>query len=575
MKFGKQLRLKAIASFAAFYVDYDHLKFLIEKRPADDCESDDSVGGPPSHARAERRAAHAAAPSTAEAALVALGTFSAAVTDEVRKAGGFFSEHLSVARARVDAATAAVAAALARGVGGDAPATASGSVNAGGTLDADVAGAHAAVLSASDLIDDLRSFALLNVAAIEKAAKKFDKRWGAAAGGAAAGVAALDAGALALGVTQLATLAECCAALTQSLPPANAPTPRRDETAPATAGGNDGAPASDVDAPLVKSFDIYALPVNAVSYLRLRLAKGPLDEPIAIPIMIARGAHAGPVLGITSTLHGNELAGVPVIHRIFAELDTSKLCGTIIGAPVLNPPGFLRYTRGYADGADLNRIMPGKKGGSASQSFAFALVTRLIKHFDFLLDLHTASFGRVNSLYVRADMNEPRAHRLAVLQSPQIVVHNTGPDGSLRGACASMGKPAITIEIGNPQVIDPALTDKAVVGIRNTLAHLKMLPFALALDETTPVVCSRSFWMFSKSGGVLTVRPPVAAWVKRGEVIAVVHNIWGALIDSVVSPVDGVIVGKSTNPVCQTGDRVVHLGVVEDSYAVGKVDDGH
>jgi hypothetical protein len=92
-------------------------------------------------------------------------------------------------------------------------------------------------------------------------------------------------------------------------------------------------------------------------------------------------------------------------------------------------------------------------------------------------------------------MNEARAHRLAVLQSPQIIVHNTGPDGSLRGACASMGKPAITIEIGDPQVINPALTEKALVGIRNTLAHLKMLPLPLALDETTPVVCSRSFWM--------------------------------------------------------------------------------
>jgi hypothetical protein len=50
--------------------------------------------------------------------------------------------------------------------------------------------------------------------------------------------------------------------------------------------------------------------------------------------------------------------------------------------------------------------------------------------------------------------------------------------------------------------------------------------------------------------------------------------VWGALIDAIPAPVDGVVVGKSTNPVCQSGDRIIHLGVVEDTF--GKcADDGH
>jgi hypothetical protein len=68
----------------------------------------------------------------------------------------------------------------------------------------------------------------------------------------------------------------------------------------------------------------------------------------------------------------------------------------------------------------------------------------------------SASFGRVNSLYVRADMTDARTNRLARLQNPQIIVHNTGPDGSLRGAAMALGKPAVTIEIGNPQVLPVA-----------------------------------------------------------------------------------------------------------------------
>jgi predicted deacylase len=89
-----------------------------------------------------------------------------------------------------------------------------------------------------------------------------------------------------------------------------------------------------------------------------------------------------------------------------------------------------------------------------------------------VVDLHTASFGRVNSFYVRADMNDPMTRRMAFLQHPQIIVQcvsalscrketaplsyfvpttsNTGPDGSLRGAAAQLGINAITVEIGNP-----------------------------------------------------------------------------------------------------------------------------
>jgi hypothetical protein len=33
-----------------------------------------------------------------------------------------------------------------------------------------------------------------------------------------------------------------------------------------------------------------------------------------IPVMVARGAVPGHVIGITAALHGNELNGIPLIH---------------------------------------------------------------------------------------------------------------------------------------------------------------------------------------------------------------------------------------------------------------------
>jgi predicted deacylase len=197
-------------------------------------------------------------------------------------------------------------------------------------------------------------------------------------------------------------------------------------------------------------------------------------------------------------------------------------------------------------------------------------------------------------LYVRADMNDPVASRLAKLQAPQVIVHNTGPDGSLRGAAVALGKPSVTVEIGNPQVLQAGYVDKALAGVLATMGHLKMTPpppaahgggggsgsggdAAAPLPSPTsppPVVCARSFWLFTETGGLLYVFPAVATWVRRGDVVAEIHSVYGALVDRIVAPQDAVVVGKSTNPVAESGDRILHLGVVEPAFPA-KAEDGH
>lgn len=67
--------------------------------------------------------------------------------------------------------------------------------------------------------------------------------------------------------------------------------------------------------------------------------------------------------------------------------------------------------------------------------------------------MHTASFGRINSYYVRADLNDPDVNALATLLKPQIILHDAGHGGTLRGAATKLGIKAITVEIGNPQLL--------------------------------------------------------------------------------------------------------------------------
>lgn len=328
------------------------------------------------------------------------------------------------------------------------------------------------------------------------------------------------------------------------------------------------------DVPTMSELDLASFLAGEVSRVWIALAEDGLGLPIRVPVIIAKGTVEGPVVGITAALHGNELNGIPLIHRLLDEISVKKLYGTLVAVPVANAPGFLMSQRGYTDGTDLNRVMPGKTNGSSPQVYAYNLLHRIIRHFEYLLDLHTASRGRVNSLYVRANLLDSRTARMARLQNPQIIVHNTSPDGSLRGAAMQRGIPAITVEIGDPSRFQKRFVKSALIGVTNILSQLRMIPDETSTPELEPVVCTRSFWIFAKSGGILSVVPEVNTWVRSGELIATIHSVFGDLEEEYFAPQDGVIVGKHVDPVCQSGNRILHLGVVEDTLPA-VVDDGH
>jgi len=312
---------------------------------------------------------------------------------------------------------------------------------------------------------------------------------------------------------------------------------------------------------IVESFDPAEFEPGSINKVRLSMAGNGMGGLISIPIMILRGAEPGPVVGLTAAVHGNELNGVRVVQKIIGHVNPEHLKGTIICVPVVNVPGYLMNTRHFNDGADLNRMMPGKRGGTSSQVYAYRFIDRVVKHFEYLIDLHTASFGRINTLYVRADLTHPDSAWMAECQQPQIMLHNVGADGTLRGAAMDMGIKAITIEVGNPNAFQTAMIQDGTVGVLNVFSRLGMLDEPEIHNPSEPVTCVRSYWMYTEVGGVLEVFPQLAGRVRAGELVARVTDIFGDMIEEYRAPEDGIIIGRSTHPVNQTGSRIIHLGI--------------
>lgn len=312
---------------------------------------------------------------------------------------------------------------------------------------------------------------------------------------------------------------------------------------------------------VVSALDLASLPMGSVHQLHLQMFRDPAGQPLRVPVMVVRGIEPGPVLGVMAAIHGNELNGVPTVHRFVHGLDPRRLRGTVIAISVVNIPGFLLRRRGFADARDLNRLFPGKPGGTDSQLWVHRLRDLLLVHLDFLVDLHTAGPGRTNPLYARVDLDDPLATELAIAAKPDLILHKPVKPGTLRGSAAALQIPGIALEIGSPQVIELELVERATKGLRRIARHLEMLPRPLGSGETRPPLCSESEWVYTDHGGLLEVFPALLDRVREGQPIARIINLFGEVIGEYTAPYKGIVIGKTVDPVAPIGTRIIHLGV--------------
>ncbi|WP_222982356.1 succinylglutamate desuccinylase/aspartoacylase family protein [Flagellimonas meishanensis] len=301
----------------------------------------------------------------------------------------------------------------------------------------------------------------------------------------------------------------------------------------------------------------------------LKLGEDNFNEPIQVPVLIAKGTEKGQVLGLTAAIHGNELNGIAIIHKVFSRIDASKMKGTIIAIPGLNPLAIGRQQREFVDQQDLNRLFPGKEKGNRSQQMAFQIGKKIIPLFNYHIDLHTASFGRVNSLYGRGNMDDDTLATMLRILQPDIIVSNKGEASfgeatglTMRAFAIQNGVKSITMEYGNPQVFQKEFIERGVNGIQNLLIWLKFIDGKVEIPPTRNV-CKKSYWVYTDRGGYLDVLPELNQQIGKDEPIAVLFDSFGAIIKTYYAPEDGVVIGKSTNPVSISGGRILHLGILE------------
>lgn len=304
---------------------------------------------------------------------------------------------------------------------------------------------------------------------------------------------------------------------------------------------------------------------GTTSDLRLGYSQSYTGIEVSVPVRVVAAEKPGPIIFFAAVVHGDELNGLGVIRELVFDQPLVLERGVVIAVPVVNVYGMDAHSRYLPDRRDPNRCFPGSKSGSLTSRLTHLVFNEVIKQCDYGVDLHTAAVRRTNYPNIRADLDDPKVRKMAKAFGCELIVHSRGADGSLRRTASRRGIPTIVLEAGEVWKIEPGVVAMGLQGSRNILRSLKMIEGRPTVPPFQ-VEVRKSVWIRAEHGGILKFRSGPGDLVKKGQVLATNHDIFGKMLNEILSPADGIIQGLTTMPAVKPGEPVFHIALPEISY---------
>ncbi|MBI3865384.1 MAG: succinylglutamate desuccinylase/aspartoacylase family protein [Planctomycetia bacterium] len=346
-----------------------------------------------------------------------------------------------------------------------------------------------------------------------------------------------------------------------------------------------------------------------VSYGTYRLFDQPTGGVEELPIVIAQGNPRGPTFWLTAGIHGNEHAGLQVLHQLISRELARQLHGTIVCIPALNPAGLRTMKReSYYHRGDPNRLFPDGKPNRGRDpdidppSVLEQAYTRLFKEIqasaDYWIDLHNTWTGSVSMVfrdrvYYRDD-GTAAANKAARAEADKLdqrigemcrayghsVLSEMASEAyfddrlhrSTTGAAVNAARiPGLTMELGTGHMPDPAIVQASLVGLKNVLRWAEMLNGSPEPISGIKVVdlgyrCRRRSTPRLSVSCIVRHLVDAGDIVRKGDPIAELRDIWGRPVGEKIlrSEYDGWIMGRTHGIVHHKGCEVCGMGVRDD-----------
>ncbi len=283
---------------------------------------------------------------------------------------------------------------------------------------------------------------------------------------------------------------------------------------------------------------------------------------------------AGPRVAVVAGIHGDELEGLFVCHRLAAWLEDlaarqpQALRGRVELYPAMNPLGIDTLQRFVpVFDSDLNRNFPGHAEGLMPRRIAAAAM-RHLQGSALVIDIHASNIFLREIPQVR--INEDFADTLVPLARGMNVdliwLHGsvTVLEATIAHSLNSRGTPCLVVEMGVGMRITPAFTEQMLTGILRLWRDLGVLAADLELEEPThlPLVADdrNVHYLNAETSGFFI--PEIDHWmaVTPGQRLgSIVSPHGGEVLSEVKSPVEGALFTLREYPVVYEGSLMARI----------------
>jgi hypothetical protein len=292
--------------------------------------------------------------------------------------------------------------------------------------------------------------------------------------------------------------------------------------------------------------------------------------------MSAISPNDGPLIWLTACAHGDEVAGIVIIQEIFKKLKKGLLRGQVHAFPLMNPLGFENASRSISlSSEDLNRSFPGNPAGTLGERIAHQIFDAVTSTDpDLVIDLHNdwirsipyalldRKTGIPDVMAWEKSAESARDSGFCVIMDPEEIRKSLSYNFLARGI------PALTLEMGEPFMVNEINVRHGIGAVWNILASMNMVqntkePFVFPvpegfaggriLDYLDRPVCS--------SSGVIRYIARPGTVVRKGQNLARIVNAFGKTQEILTASQEALVLGHNDMSAAFPGMPLMAFGI--------------
>lgn len=288
-------------------------------------------------------------------------------------------------------------------------------------------------------------------------------------------------------------------------------------------------------------------------------------QPYRLPMWLINGAPDGPTLVVTAGVHAAEYASIAAALELGRSLEPKNLRGHVIVVPVLHMPAFTARSIYICplDGKNPNRVFPGSPNGTASEQIADWVFRNVISQADYYVDLHGGDLIEALvpfTIFFRTGDKrvDDTSLEMAKVFGIHFLVCSETP-GSTFCAASRAGIPSILTESGGQGIWTSEHVADHRNGLNRLMRHLGMI--SGGAPEPAPfTLLERFLWVRSDHAGFWYPAVSVNENVKAGQNLGSVKDCEGHVLQTAVSPADGVVLFTVTSLAINATDPLLAVG---------------